>query len=94
MDPITLYINENQYEIVYYSDDIQYLIIRLIESHLFVSPELTDKSHDGAIYVTLQWTPAYNKNPSLTTFSFVPMQFFFYYHIIAITTFHSNNKFH
>ena len=37
---------------------------------------------------------AYNKNPSLTTFFFVPMEFFLLIYIMAITTFHSNNKFH
>jgi len=37
---------------------------------------------------------AYNKNPSLTTFLFVPMELFLLLYIMAVTTFHSNNKFH
>ena len=37
---------------------------------------------------------AYNRNPSLTTFLFVPMEFFLLLCIMAITTFHSNSKFH
>ena len=37
---------------------------------------------------------AYNKNPSLTTFLFVPLEVFLLLYIMAITTFHSNNKFH
>ena len=37
---------------------------------------------------------AYNKNPSFTTLLFVPMELFLLSYIMAITTFHSNNKFH